>query len=1042
MAIMIDQRPSLNGEALLWDKLKEFLPNQDVVYNNREINGREFDVCVLLGNSGILIIEVKGWRSDSITVNGVDQIIVKGYSDPQRSPKKQARAYRFALLNKIKEKYNLSPLVFDMVCYPFISKVEYISKHLDIVSEAQLTIFQEDLETADQLIRKLQTAYETVKYCPHSPLTEDLVNKIRQDWEPHYSPIKERSNASCSRQYSMLSVFPQPIEETSAKRIADAYFSGIKQIVFVMDSASYEGIIKKIDHGFSSHNIQPDGNNLSIGYDQGIKSYDRSFMTFNLEIELCTDLPTICSEPLTIIDGELHGNQKSILERLASISSFNFEQFKVEHAPADHNVLVEAGAGTGKTYSMVSRVAFLCNKSNHSVSNIAEEIGMVTFTNDASLNMKVRLKQMFTNYFILTSDPKFLKFLEDTDRAHISTIHSFALCLLREESLYTGLGTRFKITSNEYLRSQIYVARFSAFLAQKEEEDPNFANTIPVPIYDLKKKAIALADRLLAKSVDLGHISRKDMGVTVENSIPYFNDIIEQVIIPSEHEYFNRLHEVNHLDLKESLILLKQVLAEKTSKFHNLKLRYLFIDEFQDTDDVQIEVFQLLQKAIDTHCYLFVVGDLKQSIYRFRGAKLSAFKQLRNNCLYDWEHCYLNINYRTDGRLLDMFDEVFLYMGMQHYLPYTAQFDRLKSRINTGMNEDNLLVAVPCHAKDEEMFLDTFVNTLLNQRRILTELMEKKNQEGKKLSKSDRTIAVLVRSNWQVDKLIEAAKKKGIQLDTKTGGDLFQLPSTIDLYSLVSALVSSANPLNLVSLIESNYTNLRLDYHLYHGRSTEEIIRDLNRILDEFFNLRMGMTWQQVKAMAYAEPVLSVLKQIYDALQPWKNHSKSYHEQRHYMENHDYLLERIITFARIDSLTLSQIAEYLRINIITGQEHLSRNDNVDEGEIRMICTTVHKSKGLEYGTVILPYTDEEIDNPRKIKIDANYQQSNLSYTVLFENKIRETNSNYDFSEEIDEQISEESRILYVALTRAIHSCVWIKNLDSQPRVSWSTLLED
>jgi len=104
VATMIDQRPSYHGEAMLWDKLKEYLPSHDVVYNNREINGREFDACVLLGNSGILIIEVKGWRSEFITVNGVDEIVVEGYSTPQRSPKKQARAYRFALLNKIKEK--------------------------------------------------------------------------------------------------------------------------------------------------------------------------------------------------------------------------------------------------------------------------------------------------------------------------------------------------------------------------------------------------------------------------------------------------------------------------------------------------------------------------------------------------------------------------------------------------------------------------------------------------------------------------------------------------------------------------------------------------------------------------------------------------------------------------------------------------------------------------------------------------------------------------------------------------------------------------
>ena len=66
MATMIDQRPAYHGEAMLWDKLKEYLPSHDVVYNNREINGREFDACILLGNSGILIIEVKGWRSDSI----------------------------------------------------------------------------------------------------------------------------------------------------------------------------------------------------------------------------------------------------------------------------------------------------------------------------------------------------------------------------------------------------------------------------------------------------------------------------------------------------------------------------------------------------------------------------------------------------------------------------------------------------------------------------------------------------------------------------------------------------------------------------------------------------------------------------------------------------------------------------------------------------------------------------------------------------------------------------------------------------------------
>lgn len=151
MAKMIDQKPTLHGEAKLWSCLESYLPNDTIVYHNREVNGREFDFCLLMENYGVLVIEVKGWLSDKICVNGIDEIVVEGYDKPQRSPKKQARAYRFALLNKIVEKHNVSPLVFDMVCYPFISEAEYKSKRLDIVSEEKFTIFKEDLR---QVIRR------------------------------------------------------------------------------------------------------------------------------------------------------------------------------------------------------------------------------------------------------------------------------------------------------------------------------------------------------------------------------------------------------------------------------------------------------------------------------------------------------------------------------------------------------------------------------------------------------------------------------------------------------------------------------------------------------------------------------------------------------------------------------------------------------------------------------------------------------------------------------------------------------------------------
>lgn len=181
MARMIDTKPFYNGEAILWEKLQAFLPASTIVYNNREINGREFDYCVFLENAGALIIEVKGWKSEDVTVHGVDDILINGYTSSQRSPKKQARAYRFALLNRINVKYNCSPLIFDMVCYPFISREAFYQTRLDIVSEESFTIFKEDLDNSEMFLQKIQKAYEASKKIPHSDFTHDFIFKLRNE---------------------------------------------------------------------------------------------------------------------------------------------------------------------------------------------------------------------------------------------------------------------------------------------------------------------------------------------------------------------------------------------------------------------------------------------------------------------------------------------------------------------------------------------------------------------------------------------------------------------------------------------------------------------------------------------------------------------------------------------------------------------------------------------------------------------------------------------------------------------------------------------
>lgn len=533
MAKMIDEKPSFKGEGKVWDKLNEYLPSDMVVYNQREINGREYDFCVMAENLGIVVIEVKEWLAEKIIVNGVDNIDVEGYERPQTSPKKQARVYRFAILNKISEKYNVSPLVLDMVCYPFISKAEYESSRLDIISEEQYTIFKEDLEDRERLNNKIINVFQVNSVIPHSDFSYDLMFRIRRSLEPD---IKENVEDGKVLPYSKLYIIPDMPNITEVEEMIDIYFMGVKSIIFVEDGACYKNIIRCLNDGLRKRNVDYKKNNLYLGYYKGISEEkdDDCFRIFNFELYHIDSLGAKCSEKIVVKEGKVTPQAYDVLRTLSECSAFNLQQYEVEHASTLHDILVEAGAGTGKTFSMVSRIAYLCNKEVDAVSNIADEIAMVTFTNDAAINMKKRLKQMFVNYFVLTGREKYLKFVEDIDRSNISTIHKFAIGILRGESLYTGLGTNFRITENEHKRGKTYDLFLGEFLEEKECENANFVNELPIPIYDLKKKLMSIADRLFDKSINLEQIKTSEMGVTVDNNIPYFNELLTRVVFPAE----------------------------------------------------------------------------------------------------------------------------------------------------------------------------------------------------------------------------------------------------------------------------------------------------------------------------------------------------------------------------------------------------------------------------------------------------------------------------------------------------------------------------
>lgn len=186
-----------------------------------------------------------------------------------------------------------------------------------------------------------------------------------------------------------------------------------------------------------------------------------------------------------------------------------------------------------------------------------------------------------------------------------------------------------------------------------------------------------------------------------------------------------------------------------------------------------------------------------------------------------------------------------------------------------------------------------------------------------------------------------------------------------------------------------------------------------------------------------------LLRNLYEALQPWKNYEENEDGQRFYKANYELVLEKIIKMYSVDYLTLNTMGNSLHINILTGQEELARNVEAQTDDIRVICITVHKAKGLEYGTVIMPYMNADISSMKKADLDVYIEKGKLSYGIkIGKGWDKKYNSNYDIGQEETEKVNEETRVLYVALTRAIRNVVWFQDRNAKSKVSWQILMED
>jgi ATP-dependent DNA helicase Rep len=275
------------------------------------------------------------------------------------------------------------------------------------------------------------------------------------------------------------------------------------------------------------------------------------------------------------------------------------QQAAVRHL--DGPLLVLAGAGSGKTRVITQKIAYMVGQAGYDARNIAA----ITFTNKAAREMQERVGQLM--------DPSRLKGLT------VSTFHSLGLQIARQEHAALGYKPRFSILDS-------------------------------ADAYKIVSDILATTDKQEIRTV-LGIISRlKNDFIDPDKALTTAQDDGELRVARVYRQYQDTLYAYQAVDF-DDLIRLPVELFEREMDIltkWQLKLRYLLIDEYQDTNVCQ---YKLVKQLTGFHGKFTAVGDDDQSIYAWRGASVDNLRLLKED-FPRLEVIKLEQNYRSTSRIL------------------------------------------------------------------------------------------------------------------------------------------------------------------------------------------------------------------------------------------------------------------------------------------------------------------------------------------------------------------------------------------------------
>lgn len=562
--------------------------------------------------------------------------------------------------------------------------------------------------------------------------------------------------------------------------------------------------------------------------------------------------------------------------------------------------IIIAGAGTGKTQTLIQKLVNLTSDKEHPVD--PARICLLTFTNDAANTMKQRAMSLGAR---------------NIDRLVACTYHSFCDRLMRK---YNHLINR----PNDYviLEPSMVNDIVGMKLNEYKKDLRDFGIKSPTA-----KSVASVFSACINQDIPLREAVENDdrMRKACDGDDKRIDFLYQTLYVVRENVNEYKAQK-NLKDFDDLLLGAHDLLDDKVVRdMINVIYQYILIDEYQDTNHIQAEIVHQLR---DSNPNLVVVGDDFQSIYKFRGAEVRNFTDFPNEFQNVNEHALIQ-NYRSTQEILDLSNRV---------MDEHADFGFKKTLIS-GTNKHGEKPVVYM-TKDQREESD-----------LAYALIRKYKAEDVKKGKKDGTIAVLYRGSGSAAYL-EAIFHKNKKEYEKHGGTAFFDMDCVQ--NVLSYLRVVANPFHELAWyrvlkiyghigdkraadIASRCNTIDFLKSIPHRQGTTKTAREINEDLTQL-EMILGKVRDEETSHAMLSLIIDHYKEVYKKREI-KNESMR-DDEAQVFEYLDILLELS------NSSEYDDLQKWLDATALREVDKPSGSDNI-------VLSTVHSAKGLEWDHVIL-----------------------------------------------------------------------------------------